>query len=61
VLEKLNKAASAAVSDPGVQKRFAELGLRPQGGLANQLSDAIAADIVLYRQIATGAKLRFED
>ncbi len=61
VLDKLNKAAAAAVLDAGVQKRFAELGLAPQGGPASRLADAIAADVVLYRQIATDSKLRFED
>lgn len=61
VLDKLNKAATAAVADAAVQKRFAELGLQPQGGPASRLADTIAADVALHRQIATGAKLRFED
>jgi len=61
VLEKLNKAAAAAVADPGVQKRFAELGLQPQGGPATRLATAIGEEVALYRKIATDAKLRFED
>ncbi len=61
VLDHLNKAAAAAVADPGVQKRFAELGLQPHGGPASRLADAIAADVGLYRKIATDSKLRFED
>lgn len=61
LLGPLNKAATAAVADPGVQKRFAELGLQPQGGAATRLADAIAADMVLYRHIAAEAHLRFDD
>lgn len=60
VLEKLNKAASAALADPAVQKRFAELGLRPEGGSATRFADAIRDDLVLYRGIAKESKLQFE-
>ncbi len=61
VLQKLNLAAAAAVADPGVQRRFAELGLQPQGGPASRLAGTIANEVVLYRKIAADAKLRFED
>lgn len=61
VLDHLNKVAAAAVADAGVQKRFAELGLQPQGGPAGRLTEAIAADMSLYRKIAFDAKLQFED
>ena len=61
VLDKLNKAAAAAVADAGVQKRFAELGLQPQGGPASRLATTVADEVVLYRQIAADAKLRFEE
>jgi tripartite-type tricarboxylate transporter receptor subunit TctC len=61
VLEKLNKAAAAAVADAGVQKRFAQLGLRAQGGPASRLATAIADEVALHRKIAADAKLRFED
>jgi tripartite-type tricarboxylate transporter receptor subunit TctC len=61
VLERLNNAAASAVADAGVQKRFAEMGLQPQGGPASRLSAAIAEDVVLHQKIATDSKLQFED
>jgi len=60
VIERLNKAAGAAVADAGVQKRFAELGLQAQGGAASRLGDAIRAELALNQKIAADAKLRFE-
>jgi tripartite-type tricarboxylate transporter receptor subunit TctC len=60
VLERLNKAAGAAVADASVQKRFTEMGLRAQGGAASRLGDAIRAELALNRKIAAEAKLRFE-
>lgn len=59
-LERLNKAAAAAVADPAVQKRFAELGLQPEGGPASRLSSMIGNELALYRKIAADAKLQFE-
>ncbi|BEP38610.1 tripartite tricarboxylate transporter substrate binding protein BugE (plasmid) [Variovorax sp. V59] len=59
-LERLNKAAAAAVADPAVQKRFLELGLQAQGGPAARLADTIAGELALHRKIASEAKLRFE-
>jgi tripartite-type tricarboxylate transporter receptor subunit TctC len=60
VLEKLNKAAAAALADPAVHKRFAELGLRPEGGTSARFADAIRDDLALYRRIAKESKLQFE-
>jgi len=59
-LERLNKAAAAAVTDPGVQKRFAELGLQAQGGPAGRLAETIEGELTLHRKIAADAKLQFE-
>lgn len=60
LLEKLNKVADAALADPAVQKRFAELGLRPEGGTSARFADAIRDELVLYRKIAKESKLQFE-
>jgi tripartite-type tricarboxylate transporter receptor subunit TctC len=60
VLDRLNKAAAAAVADPGVQKRFAELGLQPEGGAASRLAAMLRGEATLYRRIATQARLQFE-
>jgi tripartite-type tricarboxylate transporter receptor subunit TctC len=59
-LERLNKAAAAAVADPGVQKRFGELGLQAQGGPPSRLAGMIGDELTLYRKIAVDAKLQFE-
>lgn len=59
-IARLNKAAGAAVADPAVQKRFAEMGLQAQGGPATRLGNAVRDDVVLYRKIAADAKLSFE-
>lgn len=60
VLEKLQKAAAMAAADPAVQKRFAELGLQAEGGPASRLGSAISEDLLVYRKIATQAKLQFD-
>jgi len=60
LLDRLNAAAGAAAADPAVRKRFAELGLVPQGGPAAKLGTVIRDELVLYRKIATQAKLQFE-
>lgn len=60
VLEKLQKAAAMAAADPVVQKRFAELGLQAEGGPASRLGSAIREDLLVYRKIATQAKLQFD-
>ncbi|QJW83763.1 hypothetical protein HK414_06320 [Ramlibacter terrae] len=59
-IDRLNKAAGAAVADPAVQKRLAELGLEAAGGPAARLGAMIREDMGLYRGIATRSKLTFE-
>jgi tripartite-type tricarboxylate transporter receptor subunit TctC len=59
-LERLNKAASAAAADPGVRKRFADMGLVPQGGPGGRLGQSIGREVAMFRKIATDAKLQFE-
>jgi tripartite-type tricarboxylate transporter receptor subunit TctC len=57
---RLNKAAAAAVADPAVRQRLAEIGLQAEGGPASRLAEAIRSEAVVYRKIATQARLRFE-
>lgn len=59
-LNRLNKAATVAVSDAAVRQRLAEIGLQAEGGSAVRLADFIRSEATLYRKIATDAKLRFE-
>jgi len=60
MLDTLNKAAATAVADPAVQKRLAELGLRPEGGAATRFAGMIREELALYRKIATQSRLQFE-
>jgi tripartite-type tricarboxylate transporter receptor subunit TctC len=60
LLNRLNKAAAAAVADPGVRQRMADMGLQPEGGPAARLADLLRSEAVLYRKIASDAKLQFE-
>ena len=43
-LERLSKAAMAAVNDPAVSKRLVDMGLAPTGGGADMLAAALKAD-----------------
>lgn len=60
MVERFNAAASAAVAEPGVQRRLADLGVLAQGGPASRLGNAIGEDLRLYRDIASQARLRFD-
>ncbi len=60
VLERLERAAATAAADPAVHKRLAELGLQAQGDPASRLAAVIGEEAVLYRKIATQAKLQFD-
>lgn len=59
-LERLNRAAAAAVADPAVRQRLAEIGLQAEGGPPSRLADVIAKELALHRKIAAEARLRFE-
>ena len=59
VVVRLNKAVNAALSDPTVQARFAELGLAAVGGTPEEFATTIREDIALFQRIATEAKMTF--
>jgi tripartite-type tricarboxylate transporter receptor subunit TctC len=59
VIARLNAAANAALSDPTVKARFAELGLAAVGGTPENFATTIREDIELFRRIATEAKMTF--
>ncbi len=60
LVERLNAAANAAVNDPAVQKRFADMGLLAQGGATNRLAQTIEDELKLHQRIAAQAKLKFD-
>jgi tripartite-type tricarboxylate transporter receptor subunit TctC len=59
VIARLNAAANAALADPTVKARFAELGLAAVGGTPEDFATTIREDIELFRRIATEAKMTF--
>ena len=59
VIARLNAAANAALADPTVKARFAELGLAAVGGTPENFATTIREDIELFRRIATEAKMTF--
>jgi tripartite-type tricarboxylate transporter receptor subunit TctC len=59
VIARLNAAANAALADPTVKARFAELGLAAVGGTPQEFAKTIREDIALFRRIATEAKMTF--
>lgn len=60
VVDRLNRAAAATLQDPAVQKRFAELGMAPEGGPASRMAGVIKDELALYRKMAKDADLKFE-
>ena len=57
-IDKINAAVNAAFSDPGMQKRFAELGGTPIGGTPEDFGKVIAAETAKWEKvvISSGAK-----
>lgn len=61
VVERLHKAAHAAMADPGLIRQMADLGITPASGAPSALASAVEQDLVLYRRIATEARLTFKE
>ncbi|MGS5090034.1 Bug family tripartite tricarboxylate transporter substrate binding protein [Hydrogenophaga sp. A37] len=61
VLERLNKAVNAALADPGLIKQMEGLGITADNGTPSALANAVQQDMVLYRRIATDARLTFKE
>lgn len=61
IRERLAKAASHAAAEPATRARLADLGLEAVGGAPERLGAAIQDDLVLYRKIATDARLSFDE
>lgn len=59
-VDRLNKAMAAALQDPGVQRRYREMGLLPQGGDSGHLLQQLHDDAVLYRKVIEQSGLRFD-
>jgi tripartite-type tricarboxylate transporter receptor subunit TctC len=60
VIARLHAAAHAALATPAVQRRFAELGVRAQGGTPAQLQALLAADVQRWAGVIRAAKIEPE-
>ena len=61
VVERLAKAVHAALADPALVRQMADLGITPASGAPSALASAVDQDLVLYRRIATEARLTFKE
>lgn len=61
IVEKLNKAAAAALTDPSLVKQIEDMGITPATGAPAALATAVQQDMTVYRRIVTDAKLNFKD
>ncbi|MBL8376687.1 MAG: tripartite tricarboxylate transporter substrate binding protein [Burkholderiales bacterium] len=57
VIERLNRETVAAVSNPAVRKRLAELGVDAQGGTPEQLRDLLASETKRWAEVISRAKI----
>jgi len=57
VVQKVNAAFNAALRDPELQKRMANLGAVPTGGTPQQMATTVAAETVKWRKLITERKL----
>ena len=57
VVNKVNAAYNAALKDPELQKRMAQLGAVPTGGTPQQMASTVAAETAKWRKLITEKKL----
>jgi len=60
VVDRLNAEANAALRDPAVVARYAEVGLRPVGGTPEDLAQYIARELARWRSVAQAARIQLE-
>ena len=60
IIDKLQREIAAAVADPAVRARFAELGAEPLATSPEELSRFISAEIVKWRDITTKAGIKLD-
>ena len=57
IIDKLNKEALKAEKDPGVQQKFAELGIETRDQTPEQVKALVAGDIEKWRRVIHDAKI----
>jgi len=60
IIDRLQREIAAAVADPAVRARFAELGAEPLATSPEELSRFISAEIVKWRDITTKAGIKLD-
>jgi tripartite-type tricarboxylate transporter receptor subunit TctC len=61
IVEKLEKALSEAIRDPGVSSKLKAMAVDPGGGPADDFRRIIDSDIVKFGEVAKSANLKFEE
>jgi len=61
VVEKLQKALSQAIRDPGVSEKLKTMAVDPGGGSPEEFRRQIDADIVKFGEVVKAANLHFEE
>jgi tripartite-type tricarboxylate transporter receptor subunit TctC len=57
IIDRLNKAANDALKQPEVQQQLQKLGVRPQGGTPQQLTELLASEIKRWSGVIADAKI----
>jgi tripartite-type tricarboxylate transporter receptor subunit TctC len=60
IVARLNQAATAALAEPAVQRRYAEIGILPAGGTAAQLADFAAQQRARLTELIRAENIRLE-
>lgn len=60
LVDRLNKAMNTVLQDSAVRKQLEGMGLLPQGGGADRLTQQLRDDATLYRKVIDEARLKFD-
>ena len=61
IVEKLEKALSQAIRDPGVAEKLKAMAVEPGGGPPDDFRRLIDSDIVKFGEVVKAANLHFEE
>jgi tripartite-type tricarboxylate transporter receptor subunit TctC len=61
IVDKLRKAFSQSIADPGVAQKLRALAVNPGGASPEEFRRIIDSDIAKYREVVQAAHLKFED
>ena len=60
IIDRLNREIVAAMADPALRARFADMGTEPLASTPEELGRHISAEIVKWRDITTRAGIKIE-